>query len=356
MVRVAENSSTQSGASRSQRIVVREAPHNAETPLEALSAELTPTERHYVRSNFAEPSLSDDHEIRLEGAVHQPGVISVGTLRGAAARTLTVTMECAGNNRLGLAPLPPGEPWDFGAISTATWTGARLKDLLLGAGLRDDVVEVLVVGADRGKVEGSSSEVPFARALPREVALDEDTLLAWEMNGSPLTHRHGAPVRLIVPGWYGMASVKWVCRIEALTAPFSGHFQTERYVYEGRDGARAPVTRMKVKSLVTEPGENATVPAGRVQIGGWAWSGEGGIERVEVSVDGGPWTPAELGPQRSRHAWRRFCLEVHLTRKGRHTVRSRATDAAGRSQPEHPEWNSLGYGNNAITVRKFDVR
>lgn len=356
METVSEKDATQPGATASGRVVVREAPHNAETPLEALAEQLTPTDQHYVRSNFPEPRLSPEHRIQVAGALLSPRALGLADLKALGTRTIAVTMECAGNNRLGMAPLPSGEPWDLGAVGTATWTGAPLRQVLEVAGLRDDVTELVVVGADRGKVEGEAEEIPFARALPREAALDPEALLAWEMNGAPLTQEHGAPVRLIVPGWYGMASVKWVARLEARVAPFTGHFQTARYVYRDRQGAVTPVTRMRVKSLVTSPREGLVVPAGTVRIEGWAWSGAGGITSVEVSVDGGPWVRAQLGEQRSRHVWRGFRLDVPLTRRGRHTVRSRATDESPATQPDAPPWNALGYGNNAVAVRRFDVR
>src|SRR5512132_837158 len=216
-------------------VVVKHAPFNAETPAAMLEREVTPSESVYVRSNFDMPSLAgDDHTIEVGGAVRSPFAVTVRELRAMAARARTaetVTMECAGNDRLAMRPLPPGEPWRSGAVSTARWAGVPLRDLLERAGLAADAVEIVVEGADRGTVENEPGVIPFARSLPVAEATGPRVMLALEMNGAPLTAAHGAPVRLVVPGWYGMASVKWVTRIEAVVRPFAGRFQSRRYVY-----------------------------------------------------------------------------------------------------------------------------
>jgi DMSO/TMAO reductase YedYZ molybdopterin-dependent catalytic subunit len=266
-------------------------------------------------------------------------------------RSLTVTLECAGNGRTSMAPLPEGEPWGQGALGTAVWKGVPLAKVLARAGLRPDVVEVLIEGADG---EGRKR---FARSLPMSKALHPDTLLALEMNGAPLTRSHGAPVRLIVPGWYGMASVKWVSRIEALTEPFEGHYQRERYVYDLSDGrAPEPVTRMRVKSMITSPEEGTRVAPGRVVVQGMAWSGERRVVQVELAVDGGEsWRQATLLEAPRPSAWVRWAFTWENAAPGRHTLRARATDEAGETQPEAALWNRLGYGNNAVQVRGVDV-
>jgi DMSO/TMAO reductase YedYZ molybdopterin-dependent catalytic subunit len=212
-------------------------------------------------------------------------------------------------------------------------------------------MEVLVEGAD-GK--GSKR---FARSLPVSKALHPDTLLALEMNGAPLTREHGAPVRLIVPGWYGMAQVKWVRRIEALTRPFAGYYQRERYIYDAGDGrGPQPVTRMRVKSLIISPASGMRVAPGRVVVQGLAWSGERRVVQVEVAVDGGEaWKPATLLETPKPSAWVRWAFTWEDAVPGRHTLRARATDEAGETQPEAPQWNRLGYGNNAVQVHVVDV-
>jgi DMSO/TMAO reductase YedYZ molybdopterin-dependent catalytic subunit len=342
----------QQAAERAERVVVKPEPFNAETPPRALLLPRTPTSAFYVRSNHAMPELpAATHRISMEGAVDTPFTVGMEDLARGPLHAGTVTLECAGNGRTGLSPLPEGEPWKAGALGTAVWKGVPLRELLMLARPRRDVVEVLVEGADG---EGSKR---FARSLPVSKALHPDTLLALEMNGEPLPRAHGAPVRLVVPGWYGMASVKWVSRIEALTRPFEGYYQRERYIYDrGDGGAPEPVTRMRVKSLITSPAEEARVPPGRVVVQGVAWSGERRVVQVEVAVDGGDtWRPATLLEPSRPSAWVRWAFTWEDAAPGRHTLRARATDEAGEVQPEVEPWNRLGYGNNAVQVRIVEV-
>jgi DMSO/TMAO reductase YedYZ molybdopterin-dependent catalytic subunit len=327
-------------------------PFNAETPWEALTQARTPTASFFVRSNNSEPELpAGTHHLTVEGAVEVPLTLKLAELARGPLRELTATLECAGNGRTAMVPLPEGEPWDKGALGTAVWKGVPLAEVLGRARLRPDVLEILVEGADG---EGSKR---FARALPVIKAMHPDTLLALEMNGAPLTRAHGAPVRLLVPGWYGMASVKWVSRIEALTRPFTGHYQHERYVYDlGNGRTPEPVTRMRVKSLILTPAEGARVAPGRVVVHGMAWSGERRVVQVEVAVDcGETWKPATLLETPRPSAWVRWAFTWEDAVPGRHTLRSRATDEAGETQPETSQWNRLGYGNNAVVVRLVDV-
>ncbi|MCC6241634.1 MAG: sulfite oxidase [Gemmatimonadaceae bacterium] len=327
--------------------VIRVVPYNAETPEPFLAHEITPSENAYVRTNFGVPVLDATHEIVVHGAVHHPTRIAVDTLRAMAQHTVTATMECAGNDRLGMVPLPTGEPWRHGALSTLVWRGVPLADVLTAAGLATDAQWVLITAADAGEREDAEGDVRFARALPIAEAMRRDTVLALEMNGAPLTPDHGAPVRLAVPGWYGMASVKWVTSIEVLREPFDGYFQRQRYVYETADDI-TPVSTMRVKSIIASPFEGATV-AREVTVRGWAWSGEGTITRVEIAVDGGTaWHDATLGVATSAHAWTPWQHTVTFPRGGRFVLRVRATDSAGHTQPNDIVWNRLGYGNNAV--------
>jgi sulfane dehydrogenase subunit SoxC len=196
--------------------------------------------------------------------------------------------------------------------------------------------------------------VPFVRSLPLARALDPDTLLAWQLNGEPLPPEHGHPLRVLVPGWYGVASVKWLTRLTVLDEPFVGHFQTERYVYRGdpeyADGA--PVTLMQVRALITHPAAGAAVErnaAGAISVEGVAWSGFGRVERVEVSDDGGEtWSPAEVTWPASRWAACSWSFDWLPQRPGEHCLMVRATDVTGRTQPLEPRWNELGYGNNVV--------
>jgi DMSO/TMAO reductase YedYZ molybdopterin-dependent catalytic subunit len=339
------------------RVVIASQPENEEAPIEALAFRVTPPGDHYVRSHFERPAVDPRlHRIQLDGAVAPSAAMTIEELRGLGERTLTVTMECAGNGRLSMAPLPAGEPFDEGAVSTATWTGTPLRALLDKVELGRGVVEILAQGADSGKPQGGRETLSYARALPLEKARDPDTLLAWAMNGRALPVEHGGPVRLVVPDWYGMASVKWLSRLSALERPFEGWFQTNQYVYLLPDGTRAPVTTMRVKSHIVTPARGTRVPAGNTRVSGWAWSGGGPIARVEVALDGqGPWIEARLEPGETPHTWTRFVVDLVVTAAGRHTVRARATDGAGNVQPEVVEWNRLGYGSNVVVPVVFYV-
>lgn len=328
-------------------VVVRAQPLCAETPTPLLSTPITPAPSVYVRSNFPLPPLDATHKIEIGGAVQSPFAISLPELAELPQRHVTVTLECAGNGRLGMDPVPVGEPWRFGAVSTTTWSGVSLRTLLERAGLAPDVVEILGHGADAGPHDGADGDVRFARALPIADAMHPDTIVATHMAGEPLTADHGAPARLIVPGWYGMASVKWLARLDAIMTPFTGYFQQQRYVYDV-NGTMEPVRRSRVKSMITSPIEGA--PCARaVTVQGWAWSGAGAIARVQLAVNDAPlWIDAALGTPASAYAWTPFEAELILPDAETATIWSRATDMAGNTQPERIQWNRLGYGNNGV--------
>ncbi|MFL5310180.1 MAG: sulfite oxidase [Myxococcales bacterium] len=328
--------------------MVRHEPRNAETAPVALGAYLTSAADRFLRSNFAVPRLSRRaHRVEVGGLVECPLSLRIEELCLLPQRTLTVTTECAGNHRTTLSPLPPGEPWSGGAVSTARWIGVPLATLLNRAGVRPGAVEVVATGADSGEV--ASGRVSYARSIPLERALHPDTLLALRMNGGPLRAAHGAPVRLIVPGWYGMASVKWLARIEVVAAPFAGYFQSERYVYREPGRTTAPVTGMRVKSVFTSPQAAVPVEMGPLRVSGFAWSGSARIARVEVAAGGGtPWIDARLTGDDEPYAWRAWELIWTPPWWGRHVLRCRATDEAGNVQPDLPCWNELGYGANGV--------
>ena len=348
---------------RSALQMINPAPYNAEAPPEALAGDLTPSNLHYVRSNFAVPA--HDGTLEVGGAVQNPTTFTLQDLRGLPAIERAVALECAGNGRLDMRPLPTGEPWGDYAVSTAQWTGARLSDVLKLARPGADGVDVRFEGADHGSyhlqpvlADTNRDDLTFVRALPLAHAADPEAeiLIAYEMNGQPLGADHGAPFRLIAPHWYAVASVKWLKRIDVLTEPYSGEFQTGHYIYEWADRPHEPVTFMRVRARMTDPAPGSTITAGTCMIRGKAWSGTGPVTRVDISFTGaGDWYPAHLEPPKGPYQWQDWTFEWAATDVGRHTIRVRATDAAGNVQPEIPPWNRLGYGNNAIEVPYVDV-
>jgi DMSO/TMAO reductase YedYZ molybdopterin-dependent catalytic subunit len=347
---------------RAELRMINPAPYNAEAPPDALQGEITPTPQHYVRSNFAVPA--HDGTLRVGGAVENPLALTLDDLRALPRVERAVTLECAGNGRLDMRPLPTGEPWGGYAVSTARWGGALLHDVLRQAGPAADGVQVRCEGADHGSyhlkaiLPETGDDLAFVRALSLAEATDPaaEILIAYEMNGEPLGPDHGAPFRLIVPHWYAVASVKWLTRIDVLTEPFSGEFQTGRYIYEWPDRPHEPVTHMRVRARITDPAPASTIPAGTYTVRGKAWTGTGPITRVEVGLTGeGEWYEARLEPARGPYQWQDWSFAWEAT-AGRHSLRARATDAAGNVQPEVPPWNRLGYGNNAVEVIYVDVR
>ncbi len=340
-------------------ITIEENPYNAETPMRELSRILTPTELFYVRSHFDIPDLDPAaHRLQIEGAVSVPLNLGLKEIQDLPSRSVTATLECAGNGRIGLEPKVPGVRWAFGATGTAHFTGASLHHLLDRAGIQDAAVEALFIGADRGEVEPGRT-VAFERSLPMSLTRHADTLLAWEMNGEPLTRLHGSPLRLVVPRWYAVASVKWLTRIRILTQPFQGHYQTEKYLYEREKGTadKTPVTTMRVRAVIARPAEGEVVPGEGVEIAGMAWAGEAPIRKVEVSVDGGrSWSESILGASPSEYSWTPWRLSWSPASPGEHLLVARATDAAGHAQPLGQSWNAQGYGNNVVHQVRVKVR
>ncbi len=350
-------------AARAGLQMINPAPYNAEARPEALAGEITPTQLHYVRSNFAVPT--HDGTLEVGGAVENPTTLTIDDLRAMPRCERAVTLECAGNGRLDMRPLPIGEPWGDYAVSTARWTGALLHDVLEQAHPASDGVDVRFQGADHGAyhlkpilAETDRDNLAFERALPLAHAADPaaEILIAYAMNGEPLGLDHGAPFRLVVPYWYAVASVKWLKRIDVLTEPFSGEFQTGHYMYEWPDRPHEAVSLMRVRARITDPAPGSTISRGTHAVRGKAWSGTGPVTRVEVSLTGeGDWLPARVEPPRGPYHWQDWSFDWSAGDVGRHTLRARATDAAGRTQPEVAPWNRLGYGNNAVEVIYIDV-
>jgi DMSO/TMAO reductase YedYZ molybdopterin-dependent catalytic subunit len=353
---------TELESARAALEMINPAPYNAEAPPEALVGDITPTELHYVRSNFAVPT--HDGTLAIGGAVGNPTTLTLEDLRALPVHDQAVTLECAGNGRLDMRPLPTGEPWGDYAVSTARWTGALLGDVLALAQPASQGVEVRFEGADHGPYhlqailpETNQNDLTFVRALPIAEAVDPSSaiMVAYEMNGEPLTPDHGAPFRIIAPHWYAVASVKWLSRIDILTEPFTGEFQTGHYIYQWPDRPHEAVRLMRLRARITDPAPGAILPLGPYTVRGKAWSGTGPITEVDISLTGeGDWHPAQLEPPKGPYQWQDWSFVWDSDAVGRHTLRARATDAAGHVQPDVPPWNRLGYGNNAIEVRFVD--
>lgn len=331
-----------------ERVIVTREPLNAETRLDLQVGPVTPAGRHYVRSHFTFPEPPS--AISIGGALRDPRSFSVADLRALPARTLTVTLECAGNGRSFLDPPAPGEQWGLGAVGTARWTGVALRSLVEPAGLSGGVVELLFRGADAGLPADVGRRIQYERSLPIGRALADDVIVAYAMNGEDLPPEHGAPARLVVPTWYGMASVKWLAEIVALEEPFRGFYQADRYVIDDR-----PLGPMRPRAVIVAPLRDIAADAPTV-IRGYAWSGRGPVARVELSTDGGrAWHDALLGPADGPAAWREFRAEW-TPRAGSHMLLARATDTAGETQGVRNIANRLGYANNAAQPVRVDAR
>ena len=331
------------------------ATRNHGMPLEALRHAITPIGLHYLLIHYDIPVVDGDSwTLEVGGRVERPLSLSLVDLHQRPQRTLLATMECAGNGRARLAPRALSQPWLLEAVGTGAWTGTPLGPLLAEAGLHRDAVEVVFRGLDRG-VEGGI-EQEFARSLPVEEAIGEDVLLAYELNGQPLPPQHGFPLRLLVPGWYGMTNVKWLTTVTAVAEPFAG-FQQARGYHLRRDEADrgTPLSRMLPRALMVPPGipdflsRRRAVGVGPCRLEGRAWSGHAPISAVDVSTDGGSsWAPTELDPPPpSRWAWRGWHWGWEAS-PGEFELCCRARDEAGNQQPLSGVWNMGGYADNSV--------
>ena len=333
--------------------------------LEGLQYPITPIGMHYLLIHFDIPKLEEQgYRVQVGGCVRNPLELDLGDIRSRPAVTETVTMECAGNGRSYLTPRPIYVPWFHEAIGTAKWTGTPLRPILEEAGLTPDAKEIVFTGWDRGVYAGV--EHSFARSLPVDEAMSDGVILAWEVNGVPLPPQHGFPLRLIVPGWYGMVSIKWLRSIEAIDHAFAGAEQAISYRVKTSDADPGyPVTRQNVRALLVPPGipdlmsrERFVFP-GEHELVGCAWSGVAPIVRVEVSDDGGEtWHDAELGQALSPYAWTPWRYLWQVPRPGRHVLCPRATDAAGNTQPldQTVTWNYQGHASNQVQRVPVTVR
>jgi DMSO/TMAO reductase YedYZ molybdopterin-dependent catalytic subunit len=331
-------------------------------PLEVLRWPVTPVGLHYLLIHYDIPLVGDEWTLTVDGNVGTPLALALDELRALPVHEVVATMECAGNGRAKFTPRPLSQPWLEEAIGTGRWRGARLREVLERAVPGDRAVEAVFTGLDRG-VEGGE-EQEFQRSLPLALARDEDVLLAYDLNGAPLPPQHGSPLRLLVPGWYGMTNVKWLTRITLVDEPFTGYQQARGYHFRSdEDDPGVALHRIQPRALMVPPGipefmtRGRTVDAGRVTIEGRAWSGHAPIEAVEFSADGGDsWDPAELeATGLGRWAWRGWSFAWDAT-PGDHVLTCRARDAAGNEQPLEPVWNVGGYANNAVQRVPVSVR
>jgi DMSO/TMAO reductase YedYZ molybdopterin-dependent catalytic subunit len=346
------------------KIVRSKDPPNLEMPFEALDGFITPTKSFYVRTHFPVPKIDKNAwRLRVEGEVEKPFEIGYDELIKLASKKIPVTLECAGNNRSFLEPKVKGVQWGLGAVGNAEWTGVALSILLDRAGVKPVAREIIMEGADRGKLEDPKSppgELNFARSIPINKALD--VLLAYKMNDVDLPTEHGFPLRAIVPGWYAMASIKWLQRIVLMARPFNGYYQTLDYAFWKRRGDNAelvPLSKMEIKAEIARPREGETVPANsNVRVQGAAWIGEGEITEVELSVDGGKnWSKTELLGEAKPNAWRLWEFDWKTPgQSGTATLMARAIDSNGRTQPTSRDWDRGTYMINHLLPIVVEVK
>jgi DMSO/TMAO reductase YedYZ molybdopterin-dependent catalytic subunit len=327
---------------RDGRIVRSEEPLNLEMPFETVEGFITPTESFYVRTHFPIPAIDRDAWwLHVEGEVEKPFAMNYEELLKLESLTIPVTLECAGNNRNFLEPKVKGVQWGLGAVGTAEWTGVPLSVLLDRAVVRSNAREVILEGADHGMLDDPKSppgELTYSRSVPLEKA-KRDVLLAYRMNGKDLPPEHGFPVRAIVPGWYAMASIKWLQRIIVSSEPFTGYYQTLDYAYwkrRGDIGELTPLSEMQIKAEIARPAQGEAVPTNsNVRVRGAAWTSDGEITKVEVSTDGGAtWNAASLIGVSKRNAWRLWEFDWRTPSKpGQAHLVARAADSLVQTQP-----------------------
>jgi DMSO/TMAO reductase YedYZ molybdopterin-dependent catalytic subunit len=340
-----------------------------EMPVALLDRWITPTEHFFVRNNERMPQIRlADWKLSITGEVARPLTLTMKEMDKFGPRSVTNTLECAGNGRAFFQPRIRGVPWSRGGVGNAVFGGPALGFLLRLARVKSTARHV----AFRGMAP-RSPDPPFVRSIPIEKALDADTIVATEMNGAPLAPEHGYPARVLVPGWIGSASIKWLTEIRVLTHEFEGFFMDSAYrLPPGAPGAEGAsgnnpegaqrgtvITSLPVKSIIAAPADGSTIePGAPLRIGGAAWAGDSAIARVEISTDGGKfWQPAALGSERARYAWRLWSFDWKPPAEAEYAIFSRATDNQGRAQPLEMPWNPGGYVWNAadrvrVTVGK----
>lgn len=329
-------------------------PENQETPIHFLYQKITPTEYFFIRNHFDYPKLTEQaFFLPVEGKVKRPVIFSYENIIRMPSKTLVFPLECSGNKRAYFKPEVYGEQWKDGAISQGIWKGIPLYTLLALTGLERSALEVVFEAYDYGKREDLEGIFDYKRSLPLRKALHSDTLIAYELNGKPIPFKHGYPLRLIVPQWYGMSSVKWLKRINVIDHHFHGPFQEidyNYYPYKDSDVGKIPVTNINVSSIIQQPLSNSILNTGKHIISGIAWTGAGVIKEVEVSTDGGEnWHKAKHSQDLSQpYSWSSWRYIWKVSQKGEYKIMSRASDSFGCSQPLEAMWNRKGYGYNAV--------
>jgi DMSO/TMAO reductase YedYZ molybdopterin-dependent catalytic subunit len=344
-------------------IVRMREPQNLETPAAGLAPWKTPTEQFFVRSHFAVPKIDDPYTLTVSGHVENPLTLSLKDVQAMPAVTKPLTLECAGNGRVFLVPQARGLQWGIGAVGTAEWTGVPLGALLDRAKVKPGAVEVVLIGADKGEIRSdhpSPGAVHFDRAIPIAKAKKDECILATHMNGEPLSAAHGAPVRAVIGGWYGMAAVKWLTKIVVVEKPYASFWQTIDYALWDRSGglpSLVPVTAIQPKAVITSHVENAVVPAGEVRVNGKAWAGENGVAKVEFSADGGAtWQPAQLEKDEKPFCWRSWSVAWAAKNRGPAKLVARCTDDKGTAQPEKRDPDRRTYMINHLVPVEVMVK
>ena len=337
-----------------------------EMPMSLLNSWITPVEHFFVRNNEHMPTVNlNEWRLRITGEVTRPLDLSFQELLKFEPRRVTNTLECAGNGRAFFQPRISGVPWTRGGVGNAVFSGPPMGTLLRNAGVKASARHVAL----RGVTAPSNGAEPFVRSIPIEKAMDSDTLVATEMNGAALTPEHGFPARALIPGWIGSASIKWLTEINVMRQEFQGYYMDQAYrspmppVPPGNSFANAPMavlTSLPLKSIIAKPADGSEFLASGptpVRVFGAAWAGESAVQGVEVSTDeGSTWSPAALGAEHARYAWRLWSFEWMPRKTGTHLLMSRATDKQGRSQPSVTPWNPGGYLWNARDRIRLNVR
>jgi len=343
--------------------VLNDRPVNAETPAHLLDDEVTPTSRHFIRNNGIPPESADaaGWQLTVDGLVDNPLTLSVADLQSRfEVVTRRLVIECAGNGRAGFVPPAKGNQWTYGAVACSEWTGVRLRDVLNAAGVKSDAVYTGHEGAD-AHLSGDPDKMPISRGVPIDKALDPGNLVAFAQNGADLHPMNGAPLRLVIPGWPGSCSQKWLTRVWLREKEHDGPKMTGMSYrvpgYPVAPGAEVPkedfeiIQSMPVKSLITAPATGSALGAGEreVEVRGQAWAGDDWVTAVDLSIDfGTTWVRADLKEPSNPHAWQRFSRKLSLPQPGYYEVWARATDSRNRSQPFAIAWNPRGYLNNSM--------
>ncbi|MCG8493338.1 MAG: molybdopterin-dependent oxidoreductase [Sneathiellales bacterium] len=341
--------------------LLNDRPLNAETPPHLLDDAITPTARHFIRNNGIPPEDVDpaSWELTIDGLVDNPMKLTIADLKSKFdVVTMALTIECGGNGRAFFNPPAKGNQWTYGAVACSNWTGVRLKDVLKAAGVKKEAIYTAHVGADE-HLSGKEGKLPISRGMPVEKAMTDDILIAFEQNGKPLHPMNGAPLRLVVPGWPGSCSQKWLTRIYLRDIVHDGPKMTgkayrvpNRPVEPGEKVEKKDfeiIERMPVKSLITAPATGATTDKGKIEVRGHAWSGDRMVSSVEVSIDFGvTWQKATLDKPVNSGAWQNWRANVELPEKGYFEIWAKAVDDAGEAQPHAINWNPKGYLNNSM--------